>query len=178
MCKYIKSQIKKSYEGVFMKKSISFLSVFIVLMALQLLSHGCSPPDTAIPRKVLSEEALFQAAVDLAAAEVDYFKIRKKGEWEKIYECQTAYYHQKVSLEEFIFHGGKIRPDWKKDIHISGKIVEAPAMREFIEKKNLDTRLLKAVAGWVSRKQSFGLMIKFRSVRMENTGGLFSRLMY
>lgn len=131
------------------------MSVFIILMAVQFLSPGCSPPDTAIPKKVLSEGALFQAAADLAAAEVDYFKVKKKGDWEKIYACQTAYYRQKVSLEEFIFHGGKIRPDWKKDIHISGKIVDAPAMREFIEKKKPQYKIVEGGGGMGVKETKF-----------------------
>lgn len=140
-----------------MKKNISFLSVFIALLALQLFSHGCSPREQkAVQKKMLSEAALFQAAVDLVAAEADYFRARKKGDWKEIYAYQSAYYRQKVSPDEFIFYGGKMRPDWKENAHISGKKMEIPPpekMREIIEKKQPQYKILES-SGVISVKET------------------------
>ncbi len=120
-------------KGFDMKKNVFFVLLIVATFWLSF----CENHATA---KALDKEALLEAASNLMEAEVQYHQVRVKSEWEKIYGFQTAGYRKKIPIEEFIYTGGKKRPDWKEkikerqSINLSGARFKPPTMKEMYTK--------------------------------------------
>ncbi len=136
-----------------MKKTIHLIAIFPLITVSLAFLYANNP----VP-KTLEGDTLLKVAADFVASETDYLKARKKSNWKKIYNYQTAYYKKKVPFEEFVYYKGHKKPDWRRDLResIRSSVSGVPMKFPSIEKMRAEIKKKKPQYKFGGRGGDFG----------------------